>query len=109
MDQNGGSDPRQHCALRTAHERRPSLLIYVTNHWDRRLVRGIVNGKAVEDYDPEIKPYEHTGFNFSYWFLNGLFLNGISWAWAIVLLVLTNAGTIFVTSKVNKRRHSKRK
>jgi hypothetical protein len=73
------------------------------------LVRGIVNGKAVEDYDPEIKPYEHTGFNFSYWFLNGLFLNGISWAWAIVLLVLTNAGTIFVTSKVNKRRHSKRK
>jgi hypothetical protein len=68
------------------------------------LVRGVVNGKSVEDYDPEIKEYD-AGINLKYWFLNGLFLNGISWAWAVVLLVLTNATTIFVTNKANKRKH----
>src|ERR1039458_6862610 len=38
LDQNGGSNSGQHCALRPAHGRPPTVLTYVTNHWDRRLV-----------------------------------------------------------------------
>ena len=36
-DQDCGLNPRQHRSLRTAYGRYPILLIYVTNHWDRRL------------------------------------------------------------------------
>src|SRR5438552_2180720 len=38
LDQNGGPNPRQHLSLRPAHVRHPSVLTYVTNHCDKRLV-----------------------------------------------------------------------
>jgi transposase len=37
LDEDGGPNPGQHRSLRPAHVRRPTLLTYVTNHWDRRL------------------------------------------------------------------------
>ena len=37
LDQNGGPNPGQHRSLRPAHERRPTVLTYITNHCDRRL------------------------------------------------------------------------
>src|ERR1700730_18262790 len=37
LDQNGRPNPGQHRSLRAAHDRCPTLLTYVTNHWDGRL------------------------------------------------------------------------
>jgi hypothetical protein len=65
------------------------------------LVQG-VRGKIHEDYDPEIKEYT-VAFNFWYWLWNGVQQNGVSWGWALIMLVISDAISYWFG------RHSRRK
>jgi hypothetical protein len=61
------------------------------------LVQGI-SGSYREDYDPEVMQYE-VAFNLWYWLWNGIQQNGISWAWAVILVVITNAITLWLSKR----------
>src|SRR6266487_342842 len=49
LDQNSRPNPGQHRSLRAAHNRCPTFLTYVTNHWDGRLVTCDFNGDGIMD------------------------------------------------------------
>ena len=51
LDQNGGSNSRQHRSIRPADVDHRSVSTYITNHWDRRLA---ARGKSQPNEDPAV-------------------------------------------------------
>jgi len=65
------------------------------------LVQGI-SDNIREDYDPEVMQFD-VAFNLWYWLSNGLQQNGITWAWALILLIVTNAFTFWLSKRNSGR------
>jgi hypothetical protein len=69
------------------------------------LVRGI-HGDRRDDYDPEVMQYD-VAFNLWYWLSGGIQENGVSWAWAFVLVVLASLVTHWIDRFLPKRKRTK--
>lgn len=66
------------------------------------LVQGI-NGKDREDYDPEVQEYDVV-FNPWNWLSTGIQQNGITWGWAVILLLVSNWITLLISRSRGRER-----